>query len=157
MIGSQALYAICDKPNVGLFITTWLANCIPMYAAERQTRRIRSAYMKAMLRQDMAWYDTHRPGEIATRMAEESLAVQEGLGEKPMQALTFVSTFVAGLVIAFIASAKMTGVMIAFLPFMALIASQIGAFMSDTEKGGQDAYARAGDAASEVRIGLRSG
>ena len=54
-----------------------------------------------------ARYDTNRPGEIATRMAEETLAVQEGIGEKTMQTVQYMCQFVAGIVIAFVSSWNM--------------------------------------------------
>ena len=38
--------------------------------AERQVHRMRLAYFKAILRQDMAWFDTNDSGELNTRLAE---------------------------------------------------------------------------------------
>ena len=41
------------------------------YAAERQVLRIRKEFFRAVLRQDLAWYDTTTTGEFATRMTED--------------------------------------------------------------------------------------
>ena len=41
------------------------------YAAERQVLRIRKEFFKAVLRQDLAWYDTTTTSEFATRMTED--------------------------------------------------------------------------------------
>ena len=41
------------------------------FAAERQVLRIRKEFFKAVLRQDLAWYDTTTTSEFATRMTED--------------------------------------------------------------------------------------
>lgn len=38
--------------------------------AERQVHKMRLAYFKAILRQDMAWFDTNDSGELNTRLSE---------------------------------------------------------------------------------------
>ena len=45
-----------------LFVTSFNA------AAENQVRRIRSAFLKGILKQDIGWYDTHETGDFASRM-----------------------------------------------------------------------------------------
>lgn len=39
-------------------------------AAERQVHRIRLLYYKAILRQDIAWFDTNPTGEVASRLSK---------------------------------------------------------------------------------------
>jgi ABC-type multidrug transport system fused ATPase/permease subunit len=94
--------------GIGMFFAVYALNALPMYTSERQLAVLRRKYFAALLRQDAAYYDTHRTGEAATRMAEETLAVQEGMGEKVAQAAQYASTFVSGIVIAFTQSWKMT-------------------------------------------------
>ena len=45
-------------------VTFWLM------AAFRQTRQIRIKLFRAILRQDIGWFDTHEAGELNTRIAE---------------------------------------------------------------------------------------
>ena len=51
-----------------------------MIAAERQGRRIRRAYLEAVLRQEMGWHDQAHTAEVASRMGinPASLARIEG-------------------------------------------------------------------------------
>ena len=109
--------------GIGTLVFTYISIALPMYTSERQLRHIRERYMGALLRQDQGYVETHRTGEAATRMAEETLAVQEGIGEKVAQTATYFSTFIAGIVIAFTLSWKMTLVMMAFLPLLAMLGS----------------------------------
>jgi len=46
---------------------TWAISC------ERQTHRIRKQFFRAILRQEIAWFDVHQSGELTTRLAEYGL------------------------------------------------------------------------------------
>ena len=37
---------------------------------ERQSHRLRKAFFSAILRQEIAWFDTHQSGELTSRLAE---------------------------------------------------------------------------------------
>lgn len=39
-------------------------------AAERQTHKLRQSYFKAVLRQEIAWFDEQQSGEVASRLTE---------------------------------------------------------------------------------------
>lgn len=41
-----------------------------LMTAERQTRRIRKELFRAILRQEMSWFDTYKSGELANRLTE---------------------------------------------------------------------------------------
>jgi len=45
-------------------VAVWLV------ASYRQTYRIRLALLQAILRQEIAWFDCHGPGELCGRLAE---------------------------------------------------------------------------------------
>lgn len=52
-------------------------------AGERQSARIRSLYLKAVLRQDITFFDTEMTtGEAVSRMSSDTLLIQGALGEK---------------------------------------------------------------------------
>ena len=40
------------------------------HTAECQVHKIRGLFFKAVLRQDIGWYDTHQTGDFAAKMAE---------------------------------------------------------------------------------------
>lgn len=42
----------------------WTASC------ERQTHKMKKAFFKAILRQEIGWFDKHGSGELTTRLAE---------------------------------------------------------------------------------------
>ena len=54
-----------------------------MVTGERQAARIRSLYLKTILRQDIAFFDKEAStGEIVGRMSGDTVLIQDALGEK---------------------------------------------------------------------------
>ena len=65
------------------FVGSALEVGLTMISAERQVMRMRKAYLHALLRQSPAWHDTHKDsGEVASRLSEDMLTIQGGMGEK---------------------------------------------------------------------------
>lgn len=55
--------------GLGIFVVSYIEVAALTISAERQVRRIREAYVAAILRQDVAWHDGSSPGEVATRVS----------------------------------------------------------------------------------------
>lgn len=66
------------------------------WTSERQARRIREKYLKAILRQEVEYLDNIGAGEVASRIQSDTLLVQIGIGEKVPIAVGYISTFVTG-------------------------------------------------------------
>ena len=76
-----------------------------IYTAERQAHQVRIRYLEAVLRQNIGWFDINEgAGAIATRLASETLAIQDGIGEKVPLAVSYMMTFIVSFAIAFIKS-----------------------------------------------------
>ena len=106
--------------GVGLGVGMYVSTCCASIAATNQSRKLRESYFKAMLRQDMAWIDTNRPGEAASRLASDTVEFQVpepahptaanrgltrlpqpqvGVGEQLSQAFVFSGQFAAGVIV----------------------------------------------------------
>lgn len=54
-----------------------------MVTGERQAARIRTLYLKTILRQEVGFFDKEiNPGEIVERMSGETVLIQDAMGEK---------------------------------------------------------------------------
>lgn len=54
-----------------------------MITGERQAARIRGLYLKAILRQDIAFFDKEtNTGEVIGRMSGDTVLIQDAMGEK---------------------------------------------------------------------------
>ncbi|KAK0729902.1 ABC transporter type 1, transmembrane domain-containing protein [Lasiosphaeris hirsuta] len=87
---------------IAIFVVIYISTVGFYYSGERIIRALRNAYLKAILRQSMAFFDTHGPGEISTRIMSDMNLAREGITSKASVALTAVATFGAAFVITFI-------------------------------------------------------
>ena len=56
--------------GVSVFILAYIQISFVQAAAERQVYKIRLEYYRAVLRQNIAWFDDNPTGEVATRLSE---------------------------------------------------------------------------------------
>lgn len=81
---------------------SYISQSFWIVTGENQTRRIRSMYVHAVLRQDMSWFDKSVEGSHITRLANDTQLIQEGISEKFGQFVMLLAQFIAGFVVAFI-------------------------------------------------------
>ena len=89
-------------------------------AAERQAIRIRKAYLAAVLTQEIAWFDERRSGELSAKVAENTVIIKESMGDKLGGLFQFLAMAIAGFGVGFAFSWKLTLVIFALAPFLAL-------------------------------------
>lgn len=53
---------------------------IAVYTSLAATHRIRQEYLLAVMRQDIAWFDTVGAGEVSTRITSDTLLIQDAIG-----------------------------------------------------------------------------
>lgn len=59
-----------------------LALCHVLLSCHLQALRIRRAYVRCILKQDIGWFDEHPPGQLPTMVTANMAKVQDGLGRK---------------------------------------------------------------------------
>lgn len=133
--------------GIGSFVVGTLRTSCAMVAAERQGVKLRCAYFRALLRQDAAYYDTHATGEVAARMSEDVMVTLEGIGEKLTGAISGAGTFVFSIALGFYRGPDISGVVMAFVPVIAILGALFAMGLTVWQKAEQDAYAAAGAAA----------
>uniref|UniRef100_A0A1I8HJK7 Bile salt export pump n=1 Tax=Macrostomum lignano TaxID=282301 RepID=A0A1I8HJK7_9PLAT len=99
----------------------------------------------------MSWFDQQSSGELTTRLADDLERIREGLGDKTSVVIQAFSGFIAGFVIGFIKSWKMTLVMMSLTPLLAIGGALMGRLISTMTSREQKAYAKAGAVAEETR------
>ncbi|XP_021367207.1 multidrug resistance protein 1-like isoform X1 [Mizuhopecten yessoensis] len=125
-------------------------------AAERQSHRIRQAFFRNVIRQEIGWFDTHESGELNSRLSDDINKIHEGIGDKLGTFWQWFSGFLAGFVIGFYYGWKLTLVILAISPLLAatgFVMSKLVGTMSSLEL---KAYAKAGAVAEEVLGSIRT-
>ena len=125
--------------------------------AVRQVNRIRSKYLRKVLHQETGYFDTEATsGFLLQGLNEDCNAIQKGIGEKVAMFIFFMSTFFAGIIIAFVRGWKMTLVILSLLPilgFAGFLLTYVSGKMSENIN---KAYAKANSVAQQALGNIRT-
>ena len=66
--------------GAGAFFAGWLMFACWMIAGERQTIACRKAYLKSLLQQEIAWFDSINQTELASNFSTDTFAFQGAIG-----------------------------------------------------------------------------
>jgi ATP-binding cassette subfamily B (MDR/TAP) protein 1 len=93
---------------IGEFFTIFMATTGFSLIGEHIALRTRQEYLKAVLRQEIAFFEGTSSGEVATKLSTDINQIQDGISEKVALILSGLAAFVASLIISFIKSWKLT-------------------------------------------------
>jgi len=142
--------------SIGLLATGTIASGLLLYVAATSSQRLRSAYLRAVLRQDIGWFDVTRTEEITTSIEADSAAVQAAIGEKVAIFVQNMTTFVGGLCIGFTQSWEMSLVLMGSLPILAGAGGWMAVNLSSLTSMSEKAYRGAGGVAEQAISGIRT-
>ncbi|XP_022715339.1 uncharacterized protein LOC111274727 isoform X4 [Durio zibethinus] len=96
-----------------LEITCW------RLVGERSAQRIRTKYLRAVLRQDISFFDTEvSTGDIMHGISSDVAQIQEVMGEKMAHFIHHIFTFICGYAVGFLQSWKVSLVVFSVTPLM---------------------------------------
>ncbi|KAK7291757.1 hypothetical protein RIF29_07146 [Crotalaria pallida] len=103
--------------GVGAFVAAFLQVSCWVITGERQAARIRRLYLKAILRQDISFFDKEtNTGEVVGRMSGDTVLIQDAMGEKVGKFIQYVACFLGGFIIAFIKGWLLSLVLLSSVP-----------------------------------------
>ncbi|QDS69927.1 hypothetical protein FKW77_001594 [Venturia effusa] len=141
---------------IGTFITTYVSTVGFIYVGERCAGKIRERYLKAMLRQNIAFFDKLGAGEVTTRITADTNFIQDGISEKFGLTLNAGATFIAAFVIAFIKYWKLTLILTSTIFAIVLAMGSGSSFLIKWTARTQAEYAKGGTIAEEVLSSVRN-
>ncbi|XP_052201325.1 ABC transporter B family member 9 [Diospyros lotus] len=142
---------------IGSGIASFLQVSCWMVTGERQAARIRGLYLKTILRQDIAFFDTETTtGEVIGRMSGDTILIQDAMGEKVGKFIQLLSTFVGGFIIAFVKGWLLTLVLLSCIPALVLAGASMAIIMTKMSSRGQVAYAEAGNVVEQTVGAIRT-
>lgn len=92
---------------VGTFVATYISTVGFYYTGDRITKTLRRTYLKTVIRQNMAFFDTLGTGELTSRITSDISLIQEGITGSLAMFLTAAATFISAFVVAFVAYWKL--------------------------------------------------
>ncbi|CAH1099164.1 unnamed protein product [Psylliodes chrysocephalus] len=120
------------------------------YSSLRQIFRIRSEYLRAMLHQDISWYDSEKNDDFASRMSNDIYKLEDGLGEKIPLFLNMQVTFISGFILCFVKGWKLALTALVPIPLIFVVNGLIHWFTIKLAESEMQAYGTAGSIAEEV-------
>lgn len=88
--------------GIAEFVFIYVATVGFYHSGERITRNLRREYLKATIRQNIAFFDTLNAGQVTQRITADMNVIQEGITSKISLCLTALATFLSAVVISFI-------------------------------------------------------
>ncbi|XP_068971412.1 multidrug resistance protein homolog 49 isoform X1 [Bombus flavifrons] len=125
-------------------------------AASRQIARVRKMFLRAVLRQDMTWYDTNTSTNFASRITEDLDKMKEGIGEKLGVFTYLMVSFISSIIISFVYGWKLTLVVLSCAPIIVIATAVVAKVQSSLTAQELNAYGQAGRVAEEVLGAIRT-
>ncbi|KAJ2184343.1 hypothetical protein EV181_004432 [Coemansia sp. RSA 532] len=125
-------------------------------AAENQGLRIRKLYYTSIMRQDIGWFDTVKPGELTTRITKDVNLIQDGVGEKFGFVFMNIAGFLTAFIIAFVKGWKLTFICLCVVPFIIAAGGYLDVSVTRMLIFAQDKTAKSGAIVDEVFSGIRT-
>ncbi|XP_012942089.1 ATP-dependent translocase ABCB1 [Aplysia californica] len=140
----------------GAFLGGFLAVSCWQWAAEIQVSEMRKTFFRAVMRQDMSWFDVNESGEISSRFSEDMSKISEGIGDKLAIFVQWTTTWISAYIMAFVSDWRLTLAVIVFSPIIILVGSILVKVLRNLAAKEFRAYAKAGAVAEQCLRAIRT-
>ncbi|XP_058115513.1 putative multidrug resistance protein [Magnolia sinica] len=147
------LYLAC-----GLSVVCFLEGYCWSRTGERQASRMRARYLKAVLRQDVGYFDLQVASttEVVMGVSNDSNAVQDVISEKVPNFVMNVATFIGSYVLAFLMLWRMALVAFPFVLLLIIPGLMYGRILMSLARKIQNEYKKAGSIAEQTISSVRT-
>ncbi|KAF5735037.1 P-glycoprotein [Tripterygium wilfordii] len=143
--------------SVAILFSSWIEVACWMYTGERQAAKMRMAYLRSMLNQDISLFDTEAStGEVISAITSDIIVVQDALSEKVGNFMHYISRFLVGFVIGFVRVWQISLVTLSIVPFIALAGGVYAYVATGLIARVRKSYVKAGEIAEEVIGNVRT-
>ncbi|GHG67861.1 ABC transporter transmembrane domain-containing protein [Comamonas sp. JC664] len=145
---------------LAVFVVQGLAMALRAYlfntAGERVVARLRKDLFRALLSQEVGFFDARRTGELTSRLSSDTTVLQNTVTANVSMFLRYAVTAVGGVALLFYTSFQLTLVMLTVIPPVAIGAVLYGRRVRAISRQVQDALAASGEVAEEDLSGIRT-
>uniref|UniRef100_A0A3B5AWZ1 ATP-binding cassette sub-family B member 10, mitochondrial n=1 Tax=Stegastes partitus TaxID=144197 RepID=A0A3B5AWZ1_9TELE len=140
----------------GVFLCGGAANAARVYlmqaSGQQIVRNLRASVFASILRQEVAFFDRNRTGELINRLSADTAVVGHSITDNLSDGLRAVAQAAAGVSMMFYISPSLASFVLLIVPPLAGLAVVYGRYLRSISKHTQDALAQATQLAEE-RIG----
>lgn len=156
-------YTLLNQVVLALFFAlslSMVAGSIRYYlftlSGERIVLKLREQLYRSILKQEVAFFDFNRTGELMSRLSSDSATLQNTVSVNISQGLRNLAQAVGGLIFMFYTSWKLSVVLLVVIPPIALMAYFFGRRIRVLSKEFQGTLAASSIVAEETISGLRT-
>ncbi|KAG8374607.1 hypothetical protein BUALT_Bualt10G0013000 [Buddleja alternifolia] len=143
--------------SIVIMFSSWTEVACWMHSGERQAAKMRMAYLRSMLNQDISLFDTEAStGEVISAITTDIIVVQDAISEKVGNFLHYISRFIAGFTIGFIRVWQISLVTLSIVPLIALAGGIYAYVATGLIARVRKSYVKAGEIAEEVIGNVRT-
>ncbi|KAL8604642.1 hypothetical protein ACOMHN_013422 [Nucella lapillus] len=127
---------------LGVYICGSIAGMIRAWlfvlAGQRMVARLRKNLFTAVVRQDIAFFDVTRTGELCNRLASDTQVLQNAVTVNISMLARYLLQIIGSVVFMFILNASLSGILLAVVPIVSFSAVRYGKFVQKKRKEFQD-------------------
>ncbi|CAN6461005.1 unnamed protein product [Victoria cruziana] len=143
--------------SIAILFSSWTEVACWMHTGERQASKMRLAYLRSMLNQDIGLFDTETStGQVIAGITSDVIVVQDAISEKVGNFLHYISRFIAGFAIGFAHVWQLSLVTLSIVPLIALAGGLYAYVATGLVARVRKSYVRAGEIAEEVIGNIRT-
>ncbi|OVA05874.1 ABC transporter [Macleaya cordata] len=143
--------------SVVIMFSSWAEVACWMYTGERQAAKMRLAYLRSMLNQDISLFDTESStGEVIAAITSDIIVVQDAISEKVGNFIHYISRFIAGFAIGFAQVWQISLVTTSIIPLIAIVGGVYAYLATRLIAQVRKSYVKAGELAEEVIGNVRT-
>ncbi|KAL2472168.1 ABC transporter B family member 2 [Abeliophyllum distichum] len=144
--------------SIVVLFSSWTEVAFWMHSGERQATKMRMAYLRSMLNQDISRFDTEdSTGEVISAITTDILVVQDAISEKVGNFMHYLSRFISGFAIGFIRVWQISLVTLSIVPLIALAGGIYVYVATGLIARVRKSYVKAGEIAEEAIGNVRTG
>ncbi|KAG7483027.1 ATP-binding cassette sub-family B member 10, mitochondrial [Solea senegalensis] len=144
----------------GVFLCGAAANAARVYlmqiSGQRIVRNLRASVFSTILRQEVAFFDRNRTGELINRLSADTAIVGRSITDNLSDGLRAVAQAAAGVSMMFYVSPSLASFVLMIVPPMSILAVIYGRYLRSIAKHTQDALAQATQLAEERISNMRT-
>lgn len=124
---------------------------------QRQAARLKTLYLKALLSQEIGFFDTEiSMGQVIGMMSGDAITIQDVLCEKIGKSIQFFSTFLGGFSFAFVRGWLLALVLVSMIPSLLLVGGIMAIIVARTSTHAQHASSEARSIVEETLAAIRT-
>lgn len=143
--------------SIAILFSSWTEVAFWMHSGERQAAKMRMAYVRSMLNQDISLFDTEAStGEVISAITTDIIVVQDAISEKVGNFLHYFVRFIAGFAIGFHSVWQISLVTLSIVPMTAFAGGLYAYVATGLIASARKSYVKAGEIAEEAIGNVRT-